>query len=176
METEYMFLISVSQEKLVCARSDCDNLRQKSTRLPSVLPQSPPLSATTRQLSVGWVHPLAFPISGAVPPSRLATLRKVADKQQEDANERIERQRQKVAKWTSRLERSMIAAEVNKNYSEDIDKLTRWQRRNKVDLDFLKTYDLVEEYTVDVEDLENAPADPGPPSETSDSDENSDVE
>ncbi|KAG6846850.1 hypothetical protein H0H93_011454, partial [Arthromyces matolae] len=137
-----------------------DNLRQRSTRLPSVLPPPPTLSATTRRLSVGWVHPLAFPISGAVPPSRLATLRKVANKQHQDASGRIEWQRQKVAKWASRLERSMIAAEVNKNYSEDIDKLTRWQRRNKVDLDFLKTYDLVEEYTVDVEDLENAPADP----------------
>ncbi|KAG6846720.1 hypothetical protein H0H93_012242, partial [Arthromyces matolae] len=94
----------------------------------------------------------------------------------EDASERIAFQRQKVAKWTSRLERSMIAAQVNENYSKDIDRLVKWQARHKVDLDFLKTYDLVEEYTVDIEDLENAPEDPGSPSETSVSDETSDVE
>ncbi|KAG6834878.1 hypothetical protein H0H93_006711 [Arthromyces matolae] len=144
---------------------------------PCVLPPSPTLLVTTRRLAVGWVHPLAFLITSAFPPSRLATLREVANKQRKDASNRIMWQRQKVAKWILWLERSMIAAEVNKNYTKDIDRMVKWQARNKVDLDFLKTYNLVEEYTVDIEDLENAPEDPGSLSEeTSNSDNNSDHE
>ncbi|KAG6825790.1 hypothetical protein H0H93_000308, partial [Arthromyces matolae] len=154
-----------------------DNLRQKSLQLPSVLPHSPPVSLTTQRLAQSWVHPQALPISGAFPPSRLATLRKISEAQHDDATYRIAWQKEKVAKWTSRLERSLIAAEATKHYTEDIDRMVKWQERNQVDLDFLKTYGLVEEYTIATEDLENAPKDPGTPSEeTSDSDHDSDHE